>query len=362
MKVDINILKVDINILKEHPLNQNIYGQDDEKQFQELVHRIKESGFVAPLITNKEWMILSGHRRYRAAKLLGYTSIDCEKVSVPPEEELEILLNSNVYREKTTVQKLKEAEFYYQIESRKARERQLSGTTLSQMVDQGRTDEIVGDKVGLSRTSLRDGNEALKESEKIADEGLQHLVINTLNTNIKAAKTLSKQPVEVMKQVQNQIKGDVTKVGKVLRNLENLEIKKNVPLPPGKYSVIHSEYNNEEDFERCSKIQIGDLAETDSVLFLWTLPNLLEHAMKLAHIWGFRYKTAFLWNHDVLNDCSDSGEIMLIGTKGNPPMIPLKDKCSTEPTKPSIIREMIEQGYPQVDKVTIHLGEGWELW
>ena len=125
-------MKVDINILREHPLNREIYGtEDNEEQFQKLVNRIKESGWIDPVIVNNEYTLLSGHRRYRAAKLLGYTVIDYEKVNVGLDRELEILLSSNVYREKTTVQKLKEAEYYHEIESRKARERQLSGTTLS---------------------------------------------------------------------------------------------------------------------------------------------------------------------------------------------------------------------------------------
>jgi hypothetical protein len=354
-------MKIDINLLKEHPLNFEIYGADEEEQFKILVNRIKESGWIHPIWVNKEGTILSGHRRYRAAKLLGYTEIEYEKVNVEPEKELEILLNSNVYREKTTIQKLKEAEYYYQIESRKARERQLAGVTLSQTEDQGRTDEIVADIVGMSRTSLRDGQEALKNSENIADEGLKHLSIETINVNIKAANKLSKQPFEVMKQVQDQIKGDVTQVGKVLRNLENIEIKKTIPLPPGKYHVIQTEYHID-DFEKCSKIPIGALAETDSVLFLWTLPPLLEEAMKLIQIWGFKYKTAFFWNLDVLKECSDLGEVMLIGIKGNPPMISLTNGNQPMTEKPKLIKEMMEQVYQPVDKVIIHIGEGWELW
>jgi len=97
-------MKVDINILREHPLNKEIYGDDDtEEQFQELVNRIRESGWIDPVIVNKDFTLLSGHRRLRAAKLLGYDSIEYEKINVDTEHELEILLNSNVYREKTTL-------------------------------------------------------------------------------------------------------------------------------------------------------------------------------------------------------------------------------------------------------------------
>lgn len=354
-------MKVKIELLKEHPLNQTIYGNDEE-QFQELVERIKESGWINSIIINKEFTILAGHRRYKAAKLLGYDSIDCEMVRVNPDQELEILLNSNLYREKTNVQKLKEAEFYYQIESRKARERQLSGTTLSPSRDQGRTDEIVADKVGMSRTSLRRAQEVLKNSSNIADEGLKHLIEETLNTDITSAQKLSEQPEEVIRLVQEQIDGDVSQVGGVLRTLEKMEIKNGIHLPQGKYSVIYTEYYNEENFDRCSKIPLGDLSETDSVLFLMTLPTLLEQALKLMHQWNFKYVTAFLWNKDSVSECSDFGELMLIGIKGNPPMIPLSNENQPMTEKPPIIREMIENIYLRMDKVTIRIGEGWELW
>lgn len=354
-------MKIDINQLREHSLNKEIYGEDDEDQFTILVNRIKESGWIDPVVINKEYTILSGHRRLKAGKLLGYTAIDCQMVKIDPEQELEILLNSNLYREKTTVQKVKEAEFYYQIESRKARERQLSGTTLSLSSDKGRTDEKVADKLGMSRDSLRKARQVLKNSEKIADQGLKHLLEETLNTDITAAKNLSEKPVEFMEQVNDLVDGDVKQVGKVMRNLEKAEIKQEIPLPPGKYTVIYTEYGHA-DYDNCSRIPIGDLAEPDSVLFLWTLPPLLDHALKLIHQWGFQYKTAFLWNKDLMNECSDLGELMLIGIKGNPPMISLSDKNQPMVDKPSIIKEMIEQVYQPVDKVIIHLGEGWEQW
>jgi len=213
----------------------------------------------------------------------------------------------------------------------------------------------------MSRSSLRRAREVLKNSEAIADEGLKHLLEETLNTDINSAKNLSEQPIEVIEKVNEIVDGDVTQVGKVLRTLTKLDQKDNFHLPPGKYTVIYTEYGKE-DFERCSKIPIGDLAEADSVLFLWTLPTLLEQAMKLVHFWGFRYKTAFLWNKDSQKEVTDFGEVLLIGTKGNPPMIPLSNENSSDPIKPPIIREMINQVYHQVDKVNIHLGEGWELW
>ena len=356
-------MKININLLKEHPLNQTIYGQDDnEEQFQLLVNRIRESGWIDPVIVNNEneFTLLSGHRRYRAAKLLGFTSLDYQIVNVSPEEELEILLNSNVYREKTISQKTRESEYYYEIESRKARERQLSGTTLSPSRDQGRTDEIVANKVGMSRSSLRRAQQVLKNTEKIADPALKWLLEETLNEDITAAQNLSEKPVEFIQQVHDLVEGDVKQVGKVINELENLEYRNEIPLPPGKYQVIYMEQGNQ-NIDQYNKLPMGGLGESDSVLFLWTNPSLLENSMKIIHQMGFHYKTAFLWNKDVLNEVSDSGEIMMVATKGNPPMI----KQTTEigiMEKPQIVRQMIDQTYPHQSKIQITLGEGWKKW
>jgi ParB-like chromosome segregation protein Spo0J len=356
-------MKVDINILKEHPLNHEIYSDDDtDEQFTILVNRIKESGWIDPVIVNNEYVILSGHRRVRAAKLLGYTTIEYEMVNVEPDREVEILLDSNLYREKTTLQKTKEGEFYHVIESRKARDRQLSGTTLGFLRTQGRTDEIVAEKTGMSTSSYRRARQVLKNTEKIADPAMKWLLEETLNEDITAAQKLSEKPTEFIKQVHDLVDGDVKQVGKVIRNLEKAEIKQEIPLPTGKYNVIYTEYGQEE-LEKCSRIPLGDLAEPDSVLFLWTLPHFLDQAMRLIHHWEFQYKTAFLWNKDVMNECSDLGEVMLIATKGNPPMIALSSENQPITEKPKIVKEMIEQVYqPAVDKVIIHLGEGWEQW
>jgi len=124
-------MKIDINLLHENPLNIEIYGEDDPAQFAELVEKIKVSGYIKPLIINRNYMIISGHRRYRAAKALGMTSIEVEMINKDENQELEILLAENAFREKSILQKVKEGEYYRKVEERKALERQLSGTTLS---------------------------------------------------------------------------------------------------------------------------------------------------------------------------------------------------------------------------------------
>ena len=95
--------EIAINKLKPHPRNELIYGQEDVK---DLVAQIEERGrIVVPIIINKDNVILSGHRRWGAAKELELETVPCEvREFESSEDELEFLLHSNVSRKKSREQ------------------------------------------------------------------------------------------------------------------------------------------------------------------------------------------------------------------------------------------------------------------
>ena len=94
------MFKIDIELLKEHPQNHQIYGDDDQAQFNELMEKIKTSGWINPILITSDHVILSGHRRYKAAQLLGWKQIDVDIVKGDEEKYIEVLLLSNAQREK----------------------------------------------------------------------------------------------------------------------------------------------------------------------------------------------------------------------------------------------------------------------
>ncbi|MGR3292531.1 MAG: MT-A70 family methyltransferase [Candidatus Scalindua sp.] len=122
----------------------------------------------------------------------------------------------------------------------------------------------------------------------------------------------------------------------------------------------------------------------NSVLYLWaTAPKLLE-ALEVMKAWGFTYKTQAIW------DKGRTGmgywflgqhEILLVGTKGkfSPPEPALRkssviyEKRGTHSKKPTKIRELIHQWYPDKTKIELFARkpdllfdadgyDGWDVW
>ena len=357
-------MNVDLKILKENPLNKQIYGDDDASQLTELAEKIKSSGWVKTIVVNKDFVILSGHRRVKACQKLGITEIDCETVIGDEDKQLEIFLNENHYRRKTNIQLQKEGELYFEIEKKKALQRQLAGVDLRVPEPQGRTTELVAKQLGISESSYKKLRSVGKRIEEEEDPTIKWFLSDLANENITAASTFGNKPPEFVQEVITRTNGDVRNVRKIIGELEQEEIKKQTPLPPVRGQILYAELSNNHP-ESLSQIPISDLGEDDSVLFLWSKPTQLKQALQLIDGWGFNYKTCMVWNKDVF-DVSDNAEILTISTKGNPPMMPLtKETFDSKITKPLMVEDMIKNNFGgAIVELTFEDStiSGWALW
>jgi len=115
---------VDITLLQPHPRNVEIYGDEDVTALQQS---IAESGWIKPLTINPEYLVISGHRRYQAAKALGYTQLPVViEAFASPEAEMERLLRENENRGKTPEQQIREGMTWEPIEIEKAERQRLA--------------------------------------------------------------------------------------------------------------------------------------------------------------------------------------------------------------------------------------------
>ena len=86
------------------PSDKNPYLVKNDDEMKELAESIRENGILTPLlvrqIAEKKYEIISGHRRFFAAKeILGITLIPCEVIDVSDEDAYSIMVDCNKYRE-----------------------------------------------------------------------------------------------------------------------------------------------------------------------------------------------------------------------------------------------------------------------
>ena len=140
--------------LQEHPRNIQIYG--DESIDDTLVASIKDNGVLTPLLVTDDMIVLSGHRRLRAAKDAGLERVPVQSVGALSENlQLDILLDANNQREKTNWQMLQETAAYREVAEEKARLRMHAGAINSHggkesIPDPGQSRDDIGKKVGAS--------------------------------------------------------------------------------------------------------------------------------------------------------------------------------------------------------------------
>jgi N6-adenosine-specific RNA methylase IME4 len=100
---------------------------------------------------------------------------------------------------------------------------------------------------------------------------------------------------------------------------------------------------------------VGDLADQQAHLHLWTTNGFLREAIDLIGEWGFDYKSCFVWVKPELG-CGNywrvSHEFLLLGVRGN---LPFADHCQRSwleacrmehSRKPGGIRMLIEKVSP----------------
>lgn len=172
--------------------------------------------------------------------------------------------------------------------------------------------------------------------------------------------------------------------------------KDDIPLPPGKYSVLYADppwdYNDKCDngavqaggcekhypsmsIDELMDLEVSEVAADDSVLFLWVTSPLMPDAFDLAVAWGFAYKAQFVWDkvrHNMGHYNSVRHEVLLICTKGSctPQVTKLFDSVQSiqrtkHSEKPEEFREIIETLYPKGKKLELFARKttkGWKSW
>jgi N6-adenosine-specific RNA methylase IME4 len=126
-----------------------------------------------------------------------------------------------------------------------------------------------------------------------------------------------------------------------------------------------------------SLLDVRALAGDDTVLFCWATFPLLPDALEVIRAWGFKYKTAFVWDKgrpNFGNYHDASAELLIVATRGSgvPEIDERMRQIQTWPhpgehsRKPEEARQMIDKLYPNGPRIELfRRGEapaGWDVW
>ena len=377
-----------------HPL-ATLFPLIEGAEFDELVADIKANGIHDP-IDIFQGRILDGRNRYNAAAAAGI-EIETRHIRYFREElygdPLTYVLSKNLKR-----RHLNESQ------------RGMVAANLASMRQGERTDiepsanlqkVAQSDAAGRLHVSTRTVADSVKVKNEAAPELRAAVEHGKLAVSV-AAKAVKLRP-EAQQQIAAEAEaGNIGKarslVKKESRNNREAELAANQrALPSKKYGVIVADpewdfepYSRETGMDRhaanhyptsatvvVAERDVPSIAADDCVLFLWATNPMLDQAIVVLSAWGFRYKTNYAWGKDKAGTGywnREKHELLLIGTKGNPPapaMGTQRDSLITasrgrHSEKPEVFLEMIEQYFPTLPKIELNrrgpARQGWDAW
>lgn len=298
------------------------------EEFKQLEANCLEEGIREKIIT---WngVIIDGHNRYEIATRWNLDYQTESKRFANENDVREWMINNQFGRRNlSNYQRSVLALQLEEVFKVKATERMLSGNPVPKS-EQGRTIEKVAVVANVGKDTIAKVKviEAKATPEVKAQLSTGEVSINQAYQEIKK---------EEKKEIQNEKKKDYEeRIETVSKN----EFKIDIFDTKEKFRVIYADpawsYNDKQDTanlggaakhydtmsvsEICS-LPVKDIAEKDSVLFLWVTSPLLEDAFTVIDAWGFKYKTSFVWDkvkHNMGHYNSVRHEFLLIATKGS---------------------------------------------
>lgn len=121
-------------------------------------------------------------------------------------------------------------------------------------------------------------------------------------------------------------------------------------------------------------LKVNELADENSVCFLWTINKYLPLSFDLLHKWGFKYQRVLTWdkgNGMCLFGFHHRSEFVVFGYRGKLEMYPKRKAIPTvffakslrHSAKPNEFYEMVKVfGKPRIDLFARDKKDGWDVW
>jgi N6-adenosine-specific RNA methylase IME4/ParB-like chromosome segregation protein Spo0J len=367
----------------------SIFPLMGETEVQGLADDIRENGLREPIWLHPDGSVLDGRNRWAACGLAGveptFRTWD-GKGSI-----IAFVVSLNLHRRHldesqramvgARIKPMFEAE---------ARERQGTRTDLQANLPEssrGQSRDQAASAVNVSARSVESAAKviasAVPELTKAVDQG---------RVKVSLAAKLADKPIDFQHAVIRIIEDEGVKPMEAIRRVTASTINKaHADFPTGKYRVIYADppwsYGNTQpdDFPEqrdhypvmtmteLAELPVRDLAEDDSVLFLWATSPILPEALNLAGAWGFMYKASFIWHklgHVMGHYNSVRHEFLLVCVRGScqPDVRTLYPSVqeierTEHSSKPEEFRTIIETLYPAGKRVELfsrRQAKGWD--
>jgi len=126
--------------------------------------------------------------------------------------------------------------------------------------------------------------------------------------------------------------------------------------------------------EELAELPVPEIANKDSVLFLWATVPLLQEGIILLNMWDFEYKTSLFWRKIMLLGMGfwfrGQVEVCLLGVRGHVKPFRIQrsnfvqTKALRHSEKPEEVRQLIEATglAPRIELFARQEVEGWSCW
>ena len=285
--------------LRPHPWSVAIYG--DTAPDAAFLQSIQERGILMPLRVKADGTIISGHLRWAAAKQLGLETVPVELVEPGSDlEERQTILDFNRQRNKTFSQRMREGEALEAIEKERAKARQGTRTDLGRNIPQifggcsrGEVIDIVAAAVGLGSGETYRKAKAVWTAARAGDPKAVGLV-EKLD---RGETTISRALADLRREEKLRL------VRQKIATIEGIQIDELA----GEYDVIVIDppwpmvapESVGFDYPTMTEEELAAMkmpAAQDCHLWLWTISSFLPMAFRLLEVWGFQYKSTFVWH------------------------------------------------------------------
>jgi N6-adenosine-specific RNA methylase IME4 len=311
-----------------------------------LADSISEVGLLHPVVVTPEGRLIAGQRRLEACRLLGWDEVPVTVVDLLQAARGEAhenfvrkdLLPSEIVALKRAIEPL---------ERRAARERQGSRTDLCLPATvaecQGAARDKIARYLGVGKTTI-DRAEAVVEAAEEEPEQYGYLV-EQMDRSGKVAGAYRR--LEVLKQAR-ELEAAVTE-------LPTGPFQVIVADPPWQYDTGNSLPYPTMAIDEIKAIPVGDIADENATLWLWTTNTHLPVAFDVLTAWGFEYKTILTWVKDRMGTgewLRGQTEHCLLGARGKPVFLHGSDSTALEAArrehsrKPAQFYDLVERICP----------------